>query len=522
MRTWKQVCTAITSILLFHAPLLLGGQLQTPQSAVERAVQVMGGKQVLEQIVTMQGRERRTTFHLTDSDHPEQPFLVDYAEVGFYADFEHERMVSQSDAQIANGDHQTTTVIYRASAAEMRSTYNGTSYPTRLIPAPQNWHLEDPRTVLLAALTASDLTNAGKSKLYGTPHTLVRFIHDGQPVTLELNDYNGYLDSITFRRCAPYSIALSVWGDYQEKVQFGDWRLQARGLHYPFLVTRYFNDVMERIDSTDQLELNPRESSLQSVANSPADPHAVESPSNVDDIQLSGLKGKENGNPGIPPKEIAPGVLQIPGNWYTAVIRQSDGLVVIDAPISSGYSKQVIEEAKRQYPGLPIKAVITSTSYWWHFAGLREYACLGIPIYVLDVNKPLIQAVLKAPHISHPDDLARSGAIPKLVAVSMPTTIGEGTNKLVLYPIRSSTGQMMMTWLPDAHILDTAEMAQPLGPNNTFLYPQSLWELMESAKRYQLPVEKIIGMHMSPTDWALLLKTVDEAIAGQPAPTLHN
>jgi hypothetical protein len=99
---------------------LLGGQLQTPQSAVERAVQVMGGKEVLEQIVTMQGRERRTTFHLTDSDHPEQPFLVDYAEVGFYTDFAHERMVSQSDAQIANGDHQTATVIYRASAAETR------------------------------------------------------------------------------------------------------------------------------------------------------------------------------------------------------------------------------------------------------------------------------------------------------------------------------------------------------------------------------------------------------------------
>ena len=68
----------------------------------------------------------------------------------------------------------------------------------------------------------------------------------------------------------------------------------------------------------------------------------------------------------------------------------------------------------------------------------------------------------------------------------------------------------------------TAEMAQPLGPNNTFLYPQSLWEVMESAKSCELPVEKIIGMHMSPTDWLLLVKTVDQAIAGQPAPTLHD
>ncbi len=64
-------------------------------------------------------------------------------------------------------------------------------------------------------------------------------------------------------------------------------------------------------------------------------------------------------------------------------------------------------------------------------------------------------------------------------------------------------------------------MAQPLGPNHTFLFPQSLWELMESVKSNQLPVEKIIGMHMSPTKWSLLVKTVDAAVAGQPAPSLN-
>jgi hypothetical protein len=99
----------------------------------------------------------------------------------------------------------------------------------------------------------------------------------------------------------------------------------------------------------------------------------------------------------------------------------------------------------------------------------------------------------------------------------MPTPIGTGTNKLVLYPIRSSTGQMMM----GASCTRWRWRNQSVQ-NNTFLYPQSLWEVMESAKSYQLPVDKIIGMHMNPTDWALLVKTVDKAIAGQPAPTLHD
>ena len=132
---------------------------------------------------------------------------------------------------------------------------------------------------------------------------------------------------------------------------------------------------------------------------------------------LSNWQQQANGNPGTGPVEIAPGVLQIPGNWYTTVVRQKDGLVIIDAPISSGYSRQVIEEARRRFPGVPIKAVITSTSYWWHFAGIREYAAQGVPIYVLDVNKPLISSALKAPHLSYPDDLVRSRKTLKLITV---------------------------------------------------------------------------------------------------------
>jgi hypothetical protein len=130
----------------------------------------------------------------------------------------------------------------------------------------------------------------------------------------------------------------------------------------------------------------------------------------------------------------------------------------------------------------------------------------------------LINSALKAPHISHPDDLVRSRKTPKLIAVSKATTIGTGSDRIVVYPIRSATGQMMMTWLPEFHILYTAEMAQPLGPNHTFLFPQSLWELMESVKSYQLPVQKIIGMHMSPTPWSVLVKSVEAAVTGQPPP----
>ena len=47
--------------------------------------------------------------------------------------------------------------------------------------------------------------------------------------------------------------------------------------------------------------------------------------------------------------------------------------MVINAPISSGYSAQVMREAQRRFPQVPIKAVITSTAFFWHIAGIREY-----------------------------------------------------------------------------------------------------------------------------------------------------
>jgi hypothetical protein len=118
-------------------------------------------------------------------------YLVSPTEAARYIDFAHQQLVSQLDIKLPTGDEQVATVIYRSSASEMRSTYNGRKSPTQLMPAPQNWGLSNPISALRAAYEAPDLQIVGTSTLYGSPHTLVRFIHDSQPITLELNDYNG-------------------------------------------------------------------------------------------------------------------------------------------------------------------------------------------------------------------------------------------------------------------------------------------------------------------------------------------
>jgi hypothetical protein len=118
------------------------------------------------------------------------------------------------------------------------------------------------------------------------------------------------------------------------------------------------------------------------------------------------------GLPNRPAAEIAPGVVFIAGSWNVTLVEQRDGVVVIEAPISSGYSAKVIEEAERRFPGVPIKAVVTTSDSWPHLAGIREYVARGVPVYALDLNRSILERVVGDRRVSKPDALARAPKAP--------------------------------------------------------------------------------------------------------------
>src|SRR5205085_7161650 len=65
-------------------------------------------------------------------------------------------------------------------------------------------------------------------------------------------------------------------------------------------------------------------------------------------------------------QELARGVTQFAGNWNVAFVRQADGVVIVEAPIGSRYSAAVLAEAEKRYPGVRVKAVITTSDAWPH------------------------------------------------------------------------------------------------------------------------------------------------------------
>ncbi|HEY2459815.1 MAG TPA: hypothetical protein VGI16_03370 [Candidatus Acidoferrum sp.] len=467
---------------------------------VEQALAVMGGPGVTERVHIIKTDEHRLTYHLADSEHSLPPYIPDYGSITQWVDISVPALRGESTTAAATGDKSTFEQISREGFSVVRSTFNGKTSGQRVGLESTRWALQNPLLVLLNAAKRSDLRALAPESLFGIEHQRIVFEERGNRVTLWINSLNNHLDAVDIFGSDSRDIFWHEWGDVTLRSVFSDWHYEAGQLHYPHQVNIFFNGELQETHSIDHLSVNPDMANVDMTVpkeGRPTDPER----SKIDTIPL--------GRPDRPIAEVAPGIVQIPGSWYVTLVRQPDGLVVIDAPISNGYSAKVMEEAEKRFPGVKIKAVIATTNFWWHIAGLREYAARGIPVWVPEQNVALVRRLLTSPHTLEPDALQKSGIKPTVVGISSMRSVGSGDTRMALYPVRTATAQMLMSFFPELKMLHTAEMAQPLGPNGSFLFPESLLELQRAVEANGLQVTSVIGMHMSPTPWS----KIEEALA---------
>jgi hypothetical protein len=505
---WKRFAIVIVSVFMASVTTAQlnqpSGPVAPPSAAVviERALAIVGGPDITTRVRVINTEESRLTYHLADSEHSLPPYIPDYGITTQWIDISIPAFHADSTVAAATGDQRISTQIARQGFSVSRSTFNGKTSGQRVGLEPSRWKLQNPLLVLLTASRSSALKELVSADLFGTRHWRISFHDRGNRVTLWINSFNDHLDAVDLFGSDQRDLFWNEWGDVTLRTMYSDWHYESGGLHYPHQWNIYFNGELQETRSVRRLIVNPEMVSVDMSVPEEGRPTAADV-ATVDEFPL--------GRSDRPITEVLPGIVQIPGNWYVTLVKQSDGIVVIDAPISNGYSVKVIAEAARRFPGVKIKAVIATTNFWWHIGGLREYAARRIPIYVPDQNVALIQRLLKSPHTLAPDSLEKAQAVPVVFGVSSARTIGTGKNQIVLYPIRTATAQMMMAWFPEHKMLDTAEMAQPLGPNGTFLYPESLLELRRSVQTNHLQVDTVIGMHMSQTPWSKILEALASA-----------
>jgi hypothetical protein len=158
--------------------------------------------------------------------------------------------------------------------------------------------------------------------------------------------------------------------------------------------------------------------------------------------------------------------------------------------------------------------VVTTSDSWPHIGGLREYVARGIPVYALDLNRPILERLTAAPHTLEPDALARQPQQPHWHVVSGKTVVGDGANRIELYPVGGeSSERMMMAYLPEQRLLYGSDLVQGAQADGSFFMPQYLSELMDAVGRNQLEPATVFAMHTGATAWGKVTGAVANASA---------
>src|SRR5437899_244317 len=106
--------------------------------------------------------------------------------------------------------------------------------------------------------------------------------------------------------------------------------------------------------------------------------------------------------------ELAPNVQHVQGGTANnLLVAMKDHLVVFDAPYGELQSRWVIDEAKKKYPGKPIRYLVLTHHHMDHTGGTRTYIAEGATVIVPSPDKAYFEQVARTRHTIVADELAK-------------------------------------------------------------------------------------------------------------------
>jgi len=469
------------------------------KACVEQAIDAMGGSQRLTNIHSVSYEAIGQTI-LPEQSYRQQPFLTSYEREKVVIDFDHKRLAREAhltwpESDPHGADLEVTLIATpRGGAYQMKQGQSPCSLAD--IEKTRDALALGPERLLLNAATAADLHYASAEWLRSTPHSVVEFTWQGTPVKVLLNAHNHLPDAL--ERTRTFKDFWYAWGDVDQRIYFDNWRL-VQGVVFPTNRVDWRNGLWY---ASTQL-IGPAFNVPTDAKKFTLDP-AVASKS----AQSAGWNRVFNDDKRV---DLAPGVELYQGAWNTTLIKQDDGVLVLEAPISSNYVRGVLAKVRSEYPGAPIKGVLSTSDSWPHMAGVRQAVAAGVPVYVLDLNEPLLDRLVDAPHSLQPDDLQSHPKAPHWALVSSRLELGTGANRVVLYPLRgASTERQYMVYFPQRKLLYASDTLA-FNDDHTLYDPDLMYEVMQAVAREHLKVDTVYAMHTGPTPWADVRRLVERA-----------
>jgi hypothetical protein len=470
-----------------------------PKQCVTLALNAMGGEQKLEAIhsIRLDAISHRL---LMEQSYRQAPFITSYERDKTTIDLAGQRIRTEahhvwpeSDPKEAEFDN----ILITTPAGGVNHSDQGDS-PCSLanLDGTRETLALDPLRIFTTALQSPDLHYEAAETLRSTAHTVIAFTWNNIPVRILLNSFNHLPDAV--ETTAQFNDYWYFWGDVKQRVYWDNWKY-AQGILYPTnAVTERNGTIWNSTQALDvQFNVSVDEKSFA------MDAKAAQ--------QSASQKGWASPFRGNKSTQLAPGIDLYTGSWNTTVVQQPDGIVILETPISSTFTRGIFEEAKKKYPAAEIKAVLSTSDSWPHVGGIRFDIAQGAPAYVLDLNQPLLDRMIAAPHASDPDALQASPKKPVWKIVSGKVEIGSGPNRMELYPLRgASTERQYMVYFPEHHLLYASDTLV-INPDKTLYDPELMYEVEQAVERQHLAVETVYAMHQNPTPWKEVLALLEKS-----------
>src|SRR3954464_12932047 len=218
------------------------------------------------------------------------------------------------------------------------------------------------------------------------------------------------------------------------------------------------------------------------------------------------------GSPGLRLQQLSPGVFHLTGGTHNSLfVEMSDHLIVADAPVSDEQSMWLLNAAKSQFPGKPIRWVVLTHHHMDHAGGVRAMLSEGATLVVGQGSYKHFNAVLRAPATRNPDmkvmDLTRTPIME--VPQSHLMTDSQG-RQVVAYAMDNPHAKgMLMVWVPDAKLgfvtdLWTPGIPLPAKPN------AGLASVVNTVKKAGIQPERFAGGHGSVDEYQKLEKLMGQ------------
>ena len=473
----------------------LGCAGMNPQQCVSAALDAMGGRGRLQELTNVRLQTVSHTL-LTEQSYRQAPFFTSYEHDLITMDLAGKRSLTEGKVTWPENDmnqpDQEATLIVGPDGGVYHTKSGDSPCGLGDLEAARERLDLGPARVLLTAAAAHDLHFAAPETVRGSAHTVVAFTWGRTPVRVLLNPYNHLPDAVETTQ--EFHDFWYFWGDVEQRIYFDNFKL-VKGITFPTNLVEERNGVMWRSEQALNVEFNV-----------PLKDKAFAMDTKVAKMS-AGQPGWKRPFRAKSDVVLAPGIDLFPGPWNSTIVKEPDGVVILEAPISGLYTQGVIDEAKKRYPGTRIKAVLSTSDSWPHTGGVRAAVADGVPIFILDLNQPLLDKMVNAPHTLDPDALENaktSKPIWKIVAKN--EEVGSGVNRMQLYPLRGgATERQYMVYFPEHHLLYASDTLA-LNEDGSLYDPELMKEVAQAVKCEKLTVDKVFAMHQGPVEWSQVME----------------